>query len=325
MIQLRLFEALAIDWRFMNKFKQQIIKYFILCTLGISVCESVKDSLFDDLLFPLYIDNVGISSILMTIYILSSIVIFVLFAFVFYRLTNYAVEKESKRQVNERNMLYACITHDLKTPMTSVQGFAAALRDDRIKDEEQKEIYDIIYNKSCYMNDLVESMFAYSKLNTEDYQLLLRKIDLGVLVRDLVALNYDEFEKRKIDLVIEIPQEPIPCLLDEKEMKRAVNNLIVNAYTHNPDNTAVLIRVAYHGKNVCVTIADNGKKISKEEELKLFDPFMCGDDARSSGQGNGLGLTISRIIIEKHGGKLYVKNNIDGYTKGFVVQDLNLQ
>lgn len=304
----------------MNNFKKQIIKYFILCALGIAIFESVLDSMFDDLLFPLHVDSTGISSLLMGIYLVSSLTIFILFAFAFNRLTKKAIEKESKRQVNERNMLYSCITHDLKTPMTSVQGFAAALREDRINLEEQKEIFDIIYNKSCYMNELVDSMFAYSKLNTADYQISCKTIDLGGVVRDLVALNYEEFEKREIDLAIEIQEEPMPCLLDEKEMKRAINNLIVNAYKHNQDSGAVMVRVVCHGKDVCVAIADNGKMISKEEEQKLFDPFMCGDDARSSGQGNGLGLTISSIIVEKHGGKLYIENNISGYTKAFVIQ-----
>ena len=73
-------------------------------------------------------------------------------------------------------------------------------------------------------------------------------------------------------------------------------------------------------KYVYVVVADNGKAISKEQERNIFEPFVCGDTARSSGNGNGLGLTISKIIIEKHGGKLYINNNISGYTKGFIVK-----
>lgn len=304
----------------MNKFKRKIIKYFILCAFGLSIAETLIDAVFVEILFPISESNDVTLIIMMIMYILTSIVSLFLFAYIFYRLTNKAVKAESNRQINERNMQYSSICHDLKTPMTSVQGFAAALREDRIKPEEQKEIFNIIYDKSCYMNELVERMFTYSKLNTDDYKLSCQKVDLGSLVRNLVAINYDEFEAKEIDLQVKIPEEPINCLLDEKEMKRSINNLIINSYKHNDNGAKVMIQVYRQEKYVYVVVADNGKAISKEQERNIFEPFVCGDTARSSGNGNGLGLTISKIIIEKHGGKLYINNNISGYTKGFIVK-----
>ena len=304
----------------MNKFKRKIIKYFILCAFGLSIAETLIDAVFVEILFPISESNDVTLIIMMIMYILTSIASLFLFAYIFYRLTNKAVKAESNRQINERNMQYSSICHDLKTPMTSVQGFAAALREDRIKPEEQKEIFNIIYDKSCYMNELVERMFTYSKLNTDDYKLSCQKVDLGSLVRNLVAINYDEFEAKEIDLQVKIPEEPINCLLDEKEMKRSINNLIINSYKHNDNGAKVMIQVYRQEKYVYVIVADNGKAISKDQERNIFEPFVCGDTARSSGNGNGLGLTISKIIIEKHGGKLYINNNISGYTKGFIVK-----
>ena len=304
----------------MNKFKRKIIKYFILCAFGLSIAETLIDAVFVEILFPISESNDVTLIIMMIMYILTSIASLFLFAYIFYRLTNKAVKAESNRQINERNMQYSSICHDLKTPMTSVQGFAAALREDRIKPEEQKEIFNIIYDKSCYMNELVERMFTYSKLNTDNYKLSLQKVDLGSLVRNLVAINYDEFEAKDIDLQVKIPEEAINCSLDEKEMKRSINNLIINSYKHNDNGAKVMIQVYRQEKYVYVIVADNGKAISKEQERNIFEPFVCGDTARSSGNGNGLGLTISKIIIEKHGGKLYINNNISGYTKGFIVK-----
>ncbi len=303
----------------MDKFKRKIIGYFLLCAFGISLLESVCDSTFDYIWFSMSINDT-VFKILAVVNLLLSAAIFGIFALMFYRLTNKAVEKECQRQVNERNMIYSCITHDLKTPMTSVQGFSKALIEDRIKPEEQKEIFEIIYNKSCYMNELVESMFDYSKLNTDDCKLLFRNMDLCVLVRNLIALNYDEFEKRDIELQVDIPDEPIFCLLDEKEIKRSINNLIINAYKHNANGIRVLIQVCRREKDILIIVADSGDPIPKEQQQNIFEPFQCGDAARSGESGNGLGLTISRIIIEKHGGRLYLKNDIDGYTKGFVAQ-----
>lgn len=136
----------------------------------------------------------------------------------FWKVTSKAVSAESKRQVLERNMQYSRICHDLKTPMTSVQGFAAALRDGKIKPEEQKEFFQIIYDKSCYMNELVESIFAYAKIETDEFRLHYVNRDLGALVRSVVALSYEEFEKQEIDLQLDIPDQPVLCSLDENEI-----------------------------------------------------------------------------------------------------------
>lgn len=304
----------------MNKLKGLIVKYFVFCTFGVSVAEAAIDGIFDGILFPQYTDNELMEAILSVFYIPSGFLIYFLGAYIFYILTKKAIEAESKRQVQEQNLLYSCIAHDLKTPMTSVQGFASALRDGKIKQEEQAEILDIIYKKSRHMNELIETLFMYSKLGTENYTLNRQQTNLCVLVRDLVAMHYSEFEDRDMELQIEIPEEPIFSQLDEKEFRRALNNLIVNAYKHNPKGTGVCIKVHSEGNKAFVTVADNGEQIPKELAETMFKPFVCGNDSRTSGNGNGLGLAISSAIVEKHGGKLDMKNSVCGYTKGFVIQ-----
>lgn len=304
----------------MDKLKRKMIKYFVICVFGVSVAESVLDSAFTDYILPQFTGNKLVFLFMLILCVFLTFAIFVLFAIFFWRLTNKAVDVESKRQVKERNMQYSRICHDLKTPMTSVQGFAAALRDGRIKPEEKKEIFEIIYNKSCYMNELVESMFAYSKLDTDEFQIISKRMDLCSLVRGIAALHYDEFEKRNMELQIDIPENPIFCLLDEKEIKRSISNLIINAYKHNVGGTRVMIQVNHYESYCYVIVADSGNPITAEEESCIFEPFVSGDEARTSGNGNGLGLTISRIIIRKHGGDLYIRKDISGYTKGFVVR-----
>lgn len=302
----------------MNRLKRKIIKYFILCVFGSSIVESAWDSTWFDIIDPRFIKTESMVAFGTVIYIVVNFMIYACFAFLFWRLTNKAINAESKRQVSERNMQYSRICHDLKTPMTSIQGFTAALRDGKIKPEEQEEILNIIYNKSCYMNELVESLFDYSKLDTDAFELTLKKTDLGALVRNLVALHFDEFEKREMELEVDIPDEPLVCMLDEKEMKRSISNLIINAYKHNPNETKVKVQVYQKGESAYVVVADNGNPISPELEKGIFEPFVCGDEARTSGKGNGLGLVIARIVFRKHGGELCVKKDILGCTKGFV-------
>lgn len=303
----------------MNKVKKKVVLYFILCLVGCLVVEGIILGIMDALLMSLSSPNDNMVLIIIGVFLILSLMNIVAGAYLFYRLTGKTWQKESQRQMNERNMLYSCIAHDLKTPMTSVQGFATALKEGKVKPEEQAEIYEIIYNKSCYMNELLDTMFAFSKLNTDDYKLSLREVDLCALVRELVAFHYDEYEKMDMDLDIDIPEEVIICNADEKEMKRAISNLLVNAYKHNEKGAHILVRVSAQGDMVRIIVADNGDVINKKVATTIFEPFAKGDEARSGGKGTGLGLAISNLVVEKHGGKLYIDDCIEGYTKGFVI------
>ncbi|MBQ7832229.1 MAG: HAMP domain-containing histidine kinase [Lachnospiraceae bacterium] len=303
----------------MNKVKKKVVLYFILCLLGCFVAEGIVLSVMDAWIMSLGENSDRLALILIAAFFVVTLAFIVGFAYLFYCLTSKAFQKESMRQINERNMLYSCIAHDLKTPMTSVQGFATALKEGKVKPEEQKEVYDIIYKKSCYMNELLDTMFTFSKLNTDDYKLSRRETDVCALVRELVALHYDEFETRYMELNLDIPEESIKYNVDEKEMRRAIGNLLINAYKHNEKGADILVRVVKQDKEVSIYVADNGRTITKEETKTLFSPFAKGDVARSGGNGTGLGLAISDLIAAKHGGRLIVDDSVEGYTKAFVI------
>ena len=305
----------------MNKLRMQSLKHYMLCTFVIILAESGISWILDYLFYPIYEGGNGREYMDWMILNLGTSFLFLFVgAYIFYRFSKKVINAESKRQIQEQNLLYSSIAHDLKTPITSIQGFASALKEGKIKPEEQEEILDIIYRKSRHMNELIETLLAYSKLGTENYSLNRNKTNLCALVRDVAAMNYSEFEDKGMELDIEIPDEPIFCNIDGKEFRRAVNNLIVNAYKHNQRGAQVLIQVHTEKECAFVTVADNGKQIPKELVETMFKPFVSGDASRTSGSGNGLGLAISSTIVEKHGGKLYLKDGIGGYTKGFVVQ-----
>ena len=252
------------------------------------------------------------------IYFLLNILIFVLFAFVFYRLTAKAIKQESDRRLKEQNLIYAAIAHDLKTPMTSVQGFAKALSDGKIKPEEQREIFDIICRKSNSMNDMVNTLFDYAKLGTDGYQPTFTDIDICPLVRDIIAENYCDFEDHGIELDIDIPDASIIIDADKTELNRAVTNLIVNAYKHNPDGIKAKISVSEENGRAVIKIADSGDVLP--EGVDIFEPFVTENTARTAGRGTGLGLAVTKRVIERHGGEICVVSDVPGYTKEFVIR-----
>jgi signal transduction histidine kinase len=175
------------------------------------------------------------------------------------------------------------------------------------------------YGKSKKVNELLDLMFQYAKLDSLDFEMKLQEVDLGRLIRDAVALHYNEFEIKNIELNIEIPQKPIKKELDNLEFSRAISNLIVNAYKHNKNGSKVNIRLE-DNDGIKIIVADNGENIADEIKETIFNPFICGDESRNSKAGSGLGLAITKKIIDKHGGKIFIDSNIEGYTKAFVIE-----
>lgn len=305
----------------MTRLRNKIIRYFIIVVLLVSVIESVIDSVWDVIIAPgIYPggDYNGVTDIYTIGYIGVSILLYVLSAVVFYQLIKKAVEKESAHQIKEQNLLYAAIAHDLKTPMTSVLGFAKVLSEGRVRPEERQEIYDIIFRKSNSMNELVNTLFEYAKLGTEEYDLQLEKTDMCVLFRDIIAEHYCEFEEHNIALEVDIPDTAITVRADRNELKRAFSNLLVNTYRHNPDGIKVRLCVREKDGKCIVAVADTGYDIP--EDMKVFEPFVTENTARTFGNGTGLGLAITKRIIDRHKACIYIDRNFEGFTKAFVIE-----
>lgn len=304
--------------------KNKIFLSFILCSLIVVILEKNLEGIFYEFVYPKYFDceedyATGTPGM---IYMLLSILIMVIAAVVLYKATAGILKAESEKRLKEQNLMYAAIAHDLKTPMTSVQGFAKALSEGKVSEAEQKEIYDIIYAKSCTMNDMINTIFEYSKLGTEEYKPIPESFNICSVVRDIAAENYTDFEEHDIELDIDIPDEEITVNADKKELSRAITNLVVNVYKHNPDGIKAKISVEKaenrSDKNVLIKILDTGAEIP--QDMDIFEPFVTENTSRMSGGGTGLGLAITKRIIERNGGKIYVSSREEGYTKGFIIE-----
>ena len=309
-----------------NKFvRNKIIKGFIINISILWLLETLADELMNwvDESSKVISNLLNISQstlmyITIALYLVISVLPLFVSAYMFYKFTNKVLENESNKRLNEHNMIFAAIAHDLKTPMTSIQGFSRALMDEKIPQKDLKPTYNLIYNKTKYTNDLLNTMFEYSKLGTIDYEFKKEEFDLTILLRNLIAEHFGDFEDKNIDIEVKIPDYPILVIADKKEIKRAIENLIINSYTHNKNGSKVYVSLYNKDKSSFISIGDNGEKIPKDTDI--FKAFVTSNKNRTGGKGTGLGLAISKRIIEKHGGTIELKNTIGKYNKEFTLK-----
>ncbi|EOH75232.1 sensor histidine kinase [Enterococcus malodoratus] len=204
----------------------------------------------------------------------------------------------------ERQLLFANMAHDLRTPITTIQGTAKAVADGLVSDDKLTQTMETIISKSEHMNELVNRLLIFSKLESPDYQLHRQNLDLSELIREVLLEHLESAEKNGIDLTFELPETALEFAGDPVELRRVFDNLIGNSIQHNPAGTGVHIRLYSHDNQILFEIKDNGDSIPKELQEQLFEPFVSGDSSRSSQNGSGLGLAISKKIVEKHGGKI---------------------
>lgn len=230
-------------------------------------------------------------------------------------------EKKRMTMENERMRLFSHIAHDLKTPMTTITGYAGALASGMVDDaDKQREYYMAIKAKSDQMNALVDQLLSYSKLGAPQYQVELVSADIAELLRVACASLFGEIESKQMKLNLRLPEEPIFIKMDSLEMSRAVGNLLTNAIRHNPEGSLLSVSLTEESEHIIIQIADNGASIPEAIEANLFEPFISGSDSRSSGSGTGLGLAIVKKVAEQHSGDVFVSDTIAPYTKMFVLR-----
>lgn len=229
-----------------------------------------------------------------------------------------AAQKEYDRK---RNLMLSDIAHDLRTPITTVSGYATALHDGMVADpQRQQEYLEAIQSKSARMSELIQLLFDYVKLDSAGFSLNRERLDLSELLRSNAAMLFTDMEEHGMELDVEIPEEDCIVFADRIQLSRVFTNLLTNAIRHNEPGTKIMLFLEQSEENVMVAVADSGKQITPEMAEQLFEPFAMGDESRSSHSGSGLGLSIARKIMEMHEGTLSYKTDYQGYTKAFLVK-----
>ncbi len=230
-------------------------------------------------------------------------------------------EEELRRQYERaRNLMLSDIAHDLRTPITTIGGYAKALNDGLVtSDEKRTEYLEAIQNKSQRMSDLITLLFDYVRLDSENFSLRLEKTDVSELLRENAALLYADVEEKDMEFEIEIPEESIFLNLDKLQVSRVITNLINNALKHNGERTTISLEMQQSEKGYQIIVRDNGKLIEPHIAEHIFEPFVMADVSRESKGGSGLGLSIAKKIVEMHGWTIELVQDFERLEKSFVI------
>ena len=224
------------------------------------------------------------------------------------KLENSEIEKD--RLSNDKQRILSDISHDLKTPITTIQGYSKALVDGVISKNDLDKYLNIIYAKSTRLNDLINMFYEYSKLEHPDFQLVFNEVDLSECIRSYLAVKYEDLLDAGFDLEVNIPDEVLLCNIDKVQFLRILDNLLGNSVKHNPKGTTIYFELIRENDNYKIIVADNGVGISEEISKNIFDAFTVGDESRTNKEGSGLGLAIAKNIVHLHGGEFNI--DIDG-------------
>ncbi|MDF2543364.1 MAG: sensory transduction protein kinase [Herbinix sp.] len=199
------------------------------------------------------------------------------------------------------------ISHDLRTPLTSIIGYVDLIEDVQTTSMERDEYLKIIKKRARVLQGFIHDFYELSRMEGENYPIDLTSIMVQDSLSDVIVAYYHEFEKKQIHVEIILEEKPCFIIADQIQFNRILNNIIQNALKY-ASHTFIVKQI--RKEEECILLFQNDKNQMREENLKLiFDRFYTGDLTRNN-QNTGLGLTISKLLTEK------MKGSIRAYLEG---------
>ena len=208
---------------------------------------------------------------------------------------------EKKSAERELKQAIANISHDLRTPLTSILGYIKKKKKPEVTDEERKEYLAIAKDRAKRLQILLNDFFELSVIESVDHSLKLGKLGLNSIVEEIVINLYDKFNEQQIVPSIKIPQEQMNIIGDESAIKRVIENLVINAIRYSDGNVSITLE--RNNTKINLTISNDVKDITEKDVELFFNRFYTADQTRS-GKGTGLGLSIAKALMDKMNGKL---------------------
>ena len=214
--------------------------------------------------------------------------------------------------------IISTVSHEMRTPLTSIRGFSQTLLSswDRLDDDNKKKFVKIIEEQSNRLINLVENILTVSKENSETF--VYKKVDINSLVEKTLFVVTEKYRTHKF--VFNRYKDALYSRLDEDKFQQVIMNLLDNAGKYSLENTTVSISTELHEDSVLVKISDEGVGIKQEDFDKLFKKFSrIENHLTSKTQGNGLGLYITKNLVEKMGGQISLSSEVSKGTE-FIVK-----
>ncbi len=219
-------------------------------------------------------------------------------------------DKIRENKKNEEEFLLN-ISHDLRTPLTSILGFLSLLKEKKYDTEKERDRYiNTIEEQSIYLKTLIEEFFQFSKLKWKHTKLRRENIKLQEILRQIVDGFYPQLKENSITIDMNFPEKPVYKDVDIDKFMRVLENVISNAIKYSSGGTDIIINLYENKDKIIMEFWNTPKDVIKEDELKfLFKRFYKKDLSRGS-KGAGLGLAIALESVKLHGGQLYavIKN-----------------
>ena len=212
-------------------------------------------------------------------------------------------KREKKKYMEKEQMIsdiYTNLSHDIRTPLTSLDGYFQMLETAK-EEKEQKRYIRIIQERIESLNDMLEELFTYTKLKNETYHLKMERCLLSRILKDTVFSYYDEWTKRGIEPLFDITEKPEAVMGNPEALRRMIQNIIKNGLDHGEGQMKIALKT--EGMNCILRFENQVEHPEEIETERIFERFYKADEARSKNSA-GLGLSIAKEFAERMGGKI---------------------
>jgi len=220
-------------------------------------------------------------------------------------------EKERNQKFEESKMtMINGISHDIRTPLTSVKGYLKGILDGVAKTKKkQVEYLNIAYNKTLDIEDLLNKLFETFNLETEIIDVKTEETNMKYFIDGYIEKHKDEFNHKNIKVDVNTPSVDLIVKFDCKQMERVLNNLLENSQKYvNNETLEIKVMMWRENGKIHLSYQDNGKGIDSEHLENVFKEFWREDESRNKNKGHGLGLYIVKNIVEAHDGEIIIRN-----------------
>lgn len=224
------------------------------------------------------------------------------------RMVAQLAEREAERDASDaaRRGLVAAVSHDLRTPLTSLRLLADAIEDDLVDDATRRDYLGQMSVHIRSLSALVDDLFELSRLEAGDVHWSMQRVRLDELVAETVEAMRAQADAHGVRVSAAVPEDVVVGRADPERLQRVLFNLIQNAIRHTPADGSVTVLAEANPGGVEVEVADTGAGLDPADRTRAFEPFYRGGNGQArAGGATGLGLTICRAIVEAHGGRIW--------------------